>query len=259
MAKTRFGALSTKRYLNINVRNSLVGGKNIIDINSKSNLNWYACGPTVYDVSHLGHARTYICTDVIRRILSNYFKVSVNFVLGMTDLDDKIINRAKSKDVDWNTLARQYENEFFADMISLNVLEPDAVLRVTEHIPEIIKYIEHIMVMGKAYHIQSGVYFDIKNCKSYKKLSPDAGTDSVEEGNEGDVTSSGKRDPRDFVLWKAAKPGEPSWPSPWGLGRPGWHIECSAATHAMFGDAVHIHSGGIDLKFPHHTNEIAQW
>lgn len=248
----------------IKIANSLKGGSTILSTQSPSTstgtgtrpLYWYACGPTVYDDAHLGHARTYICTDVIRRILTHYFKIDVVFAMGMTDIDDKIINKANERKLPWLDLAKEMEFSFQKDMDSLNVLKPDSILRVSEHIDEIIEYIKTIEKNGKAYITDSGVYFSIgSDLKNYYKLGNLKESENVDDDGGG----SSKRDKRDFCLWKKSKPDEPCWESPWGKGRPGWHIECSAATHALFGDLIDMHSGGIDLLFPHHTNEIAQW
>lgn len=273
-----------KRYFNsnINIRNTLSLGSttfpspstssststsslNTTDNNnnnhshSHSKYNWYACGPTVYDDSHLGHARTYINTDIIRRILTDYFKYEIHFAMGMTDIDDKIIKRAEEKQVNWKDLAREYETKFIRDMDLLGIKRPETILRVTEHIPDIINYITKIQENGAAYQTETGVYFNVPTSSSYGKL----GNIPVgEEDPEADITNlnvlRGKKDPRDFALWKLVDESKPHWNSPWGKGRPGWHIECSAMSHAYFGSSVHIHSGGIDLRFPHHTNEIAQ-
>ena len=249
-------------------------------------LSWYACGPTVYDDAHIGHARTYINTDIIRRILTDHFQVNVNFAMGMTDIDDKIIQRSKVQKIsntkpleseelpNWLKLARKYEASFLADMDALNVRRPVVILRVTEHMEEIKRYISTILAEDKAYVTPSGVYFSVARHSSpsneYGKLGPIPTSSS----NEHDVDSDDqmrlfgdKKDPRDFALWKRVKDSgsgsgddeEPFWDSPWGKGRPGWHIECSAVTHSHFGESLDIHSGGIDLRFPHHTNEIAQW
>jgi len=227
-------------------------------LSSDRPLNWYACGPTVYDDAHIGHARTYINTDIMRRVLVDYFKFDINFAMGMTDIDDKIVHRARERETDWKHMARHYESSFFYDMEALNVKAPDTVLRVTEHIDDIILYIEKIISEGKAYSTNTGVYFDVSStANSYGKL----GNIPVREMENNDVSLHGKRDPRDFALWKFinnADSTEVFWESPWGRGRPGWHIECSAMSHAYFGHGVDIHSGGIDLRFPHHTNEIAQ-
>eukprot|EP00596_Hydrurales_sp_CCMP1899_P009974 CAMPEP_0119037152 /NCGR_PEP_ID=MMETSP1177-20130426/5330_1 /TAXON_ID=2985 /ORGANISM="Ochromonas sp, Strain CCMP1899" /LENGTH=614 /DNA_ID=CAMNT_0006998017 /DNA_START=119 /DNA_END=1960 /DNA_ORIENTATION=- len=231
-------------------------------------LTWYSCGPTVYDSAHIGHARTYVCTDIIRRILTDIHDKDVNFAIGVTDIDDKIIERAISKGYkNWpemELMVRNLENEFFEDLDALNVRRPDAVLRVTEHMTEIIQYIEGINKSGCSYVTPDGVYFSVTSCgdsyEQFRKASTDTGSDdeAASEGTYKAASLGYKKDRRDFALWKTTKEGEPSWNSPWGPGRPGWHIECSAVTHSYFGPSMDIHSGGIDLQFPHHTNEIAQ-
>lgn len=235
-----------------------------VNENDENKLRWYSCGPTVYDVAHLGHARTYICTDIIRRILINYFNFELHFAMGVTDIDDKIIARAKSDNLhDWKDIlkmVRKLENDFLKDMDELKVLRPDNLLRVTEHMDEIINYVSKLVEDDKAYVTKSGdVYFDCKKLgTNYGKLGPIPPKSTSEVGEtEGDITT-GKRNWRDFALWKSSDIDEPSWSSPWGKGRPGWHIECSTMIQSTFGRNLDIHSGGIDLKFPHHTNEIAQ-
>lgn len=261
--------------IDMKLRNSLLNSPNILELSNSRAITWYSCGPTVYDVAHLGHARTYVCTDIIRRSLL-YLGYEVNFAMGVTDIDDKIIQKAKllinsCDQVDVSNkiqqsyleIARKYEFEFFEDMRALNVLHPDAMLRVSEHIDDIIHYIEKIESNGYAYQIADGLYFDYEAFQKkyeYGKLGnippiSSCTNDNVEVNVIGKLN---KRNARDFVLWKTSKPDEPSWPSPWGEGRPGWHIECSAMTNSYFGSILDIHSGGIDLKFPHHTNEIAQ-
>ena len=242
-------------------------------------ITWYSCGPTVYDAAHIGHARSYVCTDIIRRILCDVYNKDVNFAMGVTDIDDKIIERAANNGLEgWpetEVMVRCLEKEFFDDLDALNVLRPDAVLRVTEHIEEIIIYIQQILASGRSYVTPDGVYFSVPSCGdaylqfqespvSAEICSPDTHTDIASqtpteaESNHRLPPIGHKRDRRDFALWKSVKQGEPSWESPWGPGRPGWHIECSAITHSYFGPKMDIHSGGIDLQFPHHTNEIAQ-
>ena len=264
---------SSKLYENslssIYLDNSLPNGlKHLYLRNNNSNninkLTWYSCGPTVYDVAHLGHARTYICTDIIRRILVNYFNIELHFAMGITDIDDKIIMKAKSINLkDWKDIlkmVRKLENEFLKDMDELKVLRPDNLLRVTEHIDEIVNYVSKLVKDNKAYVTNNGdVYFNCKKLgNNYGKLGPIPPESNSEEGEaEGDIIN-GKQDWRDFALWKSSKTNEPSWSSPWGQGRPGWHIECSTMIQSTFGKNLDIHSGGIDLKFPHHTNEIAQ-
>ncbi|KAL1505810.1 hypothetical protein ABEB36_005287 [Hypothenemus hampei] len=346
--------------------NSLTRHKEVFVPRSGKKVYWYSCGPTVYDASHMGHARSYITFDILRRVLNDYFNYDVLYVMNITDIDDKIIKRARqnylfekyasekkdlqtvlsdseqvlnnltrkakenidpdkkpmfekilnkltesienienavksgnegqiaeaqnnfiseSKDPlsDWldskygatvtdnaifAALPRHWEEEFHKDMEALNVLRPNVLTRVSEHIPEIISFIEGIIKNGFGYEANGSVYFDVgafdkKDKYHYAKLVPEAYGDfnSLQEG-EGDLMTadmrSEKRSPNDFALWKKSKPGEPSWQSPWSLGRPGWHIECSAMASAICGPYLDIHTGGVDLKFPHHDNEIAQ-
>lgn len=236
-------------------------------------LKWYACGPTVYDKAHLGHARAYVSQDILRRVAERTGGYKVQLVMGVTDVDDKIIKRAKEQNVSFQTLAREQELQFFQDMTKLYVKPPTAITRVSEHLPEIVKYVEEIQKKGFAYEAVdgSGVYFNTQQLgTSYGKLDPRGQTlqdaevqteavASVEESEVVEEEEKVKKDPRDFALWKAAKePDEPAWQSPWGMGRPGWHIECSAMTHHVLGDKLDVHTGGVDLRFPHHNNEIAQ-
>lgn len=226
-------------------------------------LRWYSCGPTVYDSSHLGHARTYVCTDIIRRILSNYFHIPVHFALGITDVDDKIINRAKESGYsDWKGMkefAKQFEESFFDDMSALGVERPHAILRVTDHMKEIEEFVETLQDKQYAYEGPDGVWFDVKKIEDTYGALGNIPPVNEEEQEESVESGKGKKFSRDFSLWKAAKAGEPFYDSDsLGAGRPGWHIECSAIVNSYFGSHIDIHSGGVDLKFPHHTNEIAQ-
>ncbi|XP_043664415.1 probable cysteine--tRNA ligase, mitochondrial isoform X3 [Vespula pensylvanica] len=212
-------------------------------------LTWYMCGPTVYDSAHIGHAITYIRFDVIRRILTQYFNIHTLVIMGVTDIDDKIIMRAAEKGTNFKELSKFYEDEFFNDLEMLNITMPHLSCRVTEYIPQIIQFIANILAKNKAYVAKDGsVYFDTKSYNKYGKLLVPF----------MDTTCTDKRSSLDFALWKAAKDKEPYWESPWGCGRPGWHIECSAMASAVFGKTIDIHSGGIDLMFPHHENEEAQ-
>uniref|UniRef100_A0A8C9F392 Cysteinyl-tRNA synthetase 2, mitochondrial n=1 Tax=Pavo cristatus TaxID=9049 RepID=A0A8C9F392_PAVCR len=219
-----------------------------------SRRRWYSCGPTVYDHAHLGHACSYVRFDIIRRILTHFFETEVIMVMGITDVDDKIIKRASEMNISPVALARMYEEDFKQDMASLKVLPPTVYMRVTENIPQIISFIKTIIANGQAYATSQGnVYFDVKSWgERYGVLT------AVSPDTEGEAVGTDKRHGRDFALWKAAKPQELSWSSPWGKGRPGWHIECSTISSAVFGKQLDIHSGGIDLAFPHHENEIAQ-
>lgn len=318
-------------------------------------ITWYSCGPTVYDVAHLGHARTYVATDIIRRILTDYFHEDVQFAMGLTDVDDKIIKKFNEKkneillkynnninlsNENFLNLARFYENEFFKDLDDLNVKRPDVLLRVSEHIDEIVKYIEKLLQKGNAYVAADGIYFDLSSLNNDIKydrfglVPPQTDYNEEEEGtsdrffdpnhvpasNTSPTTTPSintsdkltktqeefyqreeecllnntfslpshslyksfhnnylnnnntdnliklssnerktiKKNSKDFALWKFHPTTSPGWPTSLGYGRPGWHIECSALTYSFFGDVLDIHSGGIDLKFPHHTNEIAQ-
>lgn len=343
--------------------NSLTRKKEVFTPLNGNKILWYSCGPTVYDASHMGHARSYISFDIMRRVLSDYFGYDVLYVMNITDIDDKIIKKARkeylfkkyinekkevgdvledtkaalkllivkaqqtndesvremlnklgnsvdsaiknlelaikdnnndginnnlqillqtakdpiaekldkeySSSVNENSiftdLARHWESKFHEDMDSLNILRPHVLTRVSEYVPEIIDYIQKIIKNGMAYESNGSVYFDVnafdsKENHTYAKLVPEAYGDvgSLEEG-EGELTNNKeKRSPTDFALWKASKVGEPWWDSPWGKGRPGWHIECSVMASAICGDTLDIHTGGVDLKFPHHDNELAQ-
>ncbi len=215
----------------------------------------YVCGVTPYSDAHIGHAMSYINFDVIRRYLA-YKGHKVSYVQNITDIDDKIINRAISKGVSTSELAGEYIDSFKRDMEALNVLPPDITPRATEEIDKILEVVEGLLDKGYAYESGGSVYFRVRRMADYGRLSRrdldqmKAGA-RIEPGEE-------KEDPMDFVLWKASKPGEPFWESPWGSGRPGWHIECSAMSMKYLGDTLDIHGGGQDLIFPHHENEIAQ-
>nr|XP_055216404.1 probable cysteine--tRNA ligase, mitochondrial isoform X3 [Gorilla gorilla gorilla] len=244
----------TGRETGVQVYNSLTGKKEPLIVAHAEAASWYSCGPTVYDHAHLGHACSYVRFDIIRRILTKVFGCSIVMVMGITDVDDKIIKRANEMNISPASLASLYEEDFKQDMAALKVLPPTVYLRVTENIPQIISFIEGIIARGHAYSTAKGnVYFDLKSRgDKYGKLV------GVVPGPVGEPADSDKRHASDFALWKAAKPQEVFWASPWGPGRPGWHIECSAIASMVFGSQLDIHSGGIDLAFPHHENEIAQ-
>ncbi|XP_062904402.1 probable cysteine--tRNA ligase, mitochondrial isoform X2 [Mobula hypostoma] len=238
----------------LRVYNSRTGSKQPLVLSAPATASWYSCGPTVYDHAHLGHASSYVRFDIIRRILTNIFGVDVTMVMVITDIDDKIIQRSKELNIPPKVLTSIYEQDFKQDMASLKVLPPTVYMRVTDNIPQIVKFIERIICNGHAYSTSKGnVYFDIQSIGDrYGKFA------KVCDQVTGELDESDKRHSRDFALWKTSKPEEPFWPSPWGNGRPGWHIECSTVASSVFGNQLDIHSGGIDLAFPHHENEVAQ-
>ncbi|KAM4722357.1 cysteine--tRNA ligase, cytoplasmic isoform 2-T2 [Rhinophrynus dorsalis] len=352
----------------LHLYNSLTRSKELFVPQNGKKVTWYCCGPTVYDASHMGHARSYISFDILRRVLKDYFKYDVFYCMNITDIDDKIIKRARqnylflkyresqpqaadvlslvnralkpfvqkmnqttdpdkkqmleklhiavssalsplqesmdkcvsdeelhrytqvlldeSADLlsDWldtqqgcevtdnsifSQLPKYWEGEYHKDMAALNVLPPDVLTRVSEYVPEIVEFVQKIVDNGYGYVSNGSVYFNTAKFHAsdnhyYAKLVPEAVGDqkALQEG-EGDLSISAdrlseKQSPNDFALWKASKPGEPSWDSPWGKGRPGWHIECSAMAGSILGESMDIHGGGFDLRFPHHDNELAQ-
>jgi len=221
----------------------------------KGKVKMYVCGVTPYSDAHIGHAMSYINFDVIRRYLT-YKGYEVSYVQNITDIDDKIINRAISKGISTNELAGEYAASFSRDMEALNVMKPDKTPKATEEIDKILEVVKGLVDKGYAYESGGSVYFRVRKMADYGKLS----RQDLDQMRTGARIEPGeeKEDPMDFVLWKASKPGEPSWKSPWGQGRPGWHIECSAMSMKYLGDTLDIHGGGQDLIFPHHENEIAQ-
>lgn len=215
----------------------------------------YACGPTVYNYIHIGNARPLCIFDILRRYLE-YRGYNVKFVQNFTDIDDKIIRRANEEHVDFSEISERYIKEFWTDADGLNIRHATINPKATENIDAIIQIISTLIEKGYAYEAQGDVYFSTEKFKDYGKLSHQP-LEDLEAGARimvGEV----KREPMDFAVWKAAKPGEPAWDSPWGKGRPGWHIECSAMNWRYLGDTIDIHCGGQDLIFPHHENEIAQ-
>jgi cysteinyl-tRNA synthetase len=240
----------------IYIYNSLTRKKEeFIPLNA-GRVNIYTCGVTVYDESHIGHARSLYIFDLIRRyLICRGF--AVRFVRNITDIDDKIINRAKELHLDWQLLVKKYIGRYYEDLKALGIARADFEPRATENIPDMIRYISGLIDSGYAYNTASGVYFSVRKFKDYGKLSGQ-GIEEMLSGVRKD-TDEAKNDPLDFALWKASKPNEPSWPSPWGAGRPGWHIECSVMSQKFLKTkTLDIHAGGRDLIFPHHENEITQ-
>ncbi|MCT4701653.1 cysteine--tRNA ligase [Enterobacteriaceae bacterium H20N1] len=217
----------------------------------------YVCGITVYDLCHIGHGRTFVAFDVVARYL-RFLGFKLKYVRNITDIDDKIIKRAHENGEDFVALVDRMVAEMHADFDALNILRPDSEPRATQHIPEIIEIVEQLIERNHAYVASNGdVMFSVETDPTYGKLSRQD-LDQLQAGARVEVEANVKRNPMDFVLWKMSKPGEPSWSSPWGEGRPGWHIECSAMNCKQLGNHFDIHGGGSDLMFPHHENEIAQ-
>jgi cysteinyl-tRNA synthetase len=221
-------------------------------------VSMYVCGPTPYDAPHLGHGRQAVVFDMVRRLLA-FRGYDVMYVSNVTDIEDKIIERAHDRNISEAELVKIYEADYWNQMDRLNVLRPDELPHATEFIEPMQELISELMAAGRAYVVEGqGVYFEVSTLPGYGKLSHRTLEDQVEGAGARVAVDERKRDPRDFVLWKAAKPGEPKWESPWGAGRPGWHIECSAMSLGILGPGFDIHGGGTDLVFPHHENEIAQ-
>ncbi len=248
------------------IYNSLTRKKEEFVPLKKNKVGMYVCGPTVYDEPHIGHARSAYIFDVIRRYLE-YKKFKVTFVRNVTDVDDKIIAKAKEVtklqsnkvtglEESVKEVSKKYLAAYHEDMTLLGIAKPDKEPKATEYIPKMVKFIQLLIKKGCAYESEGDVYFDIKKGKDYGKLS----NQNLEKMEIGARILPGekKRDGLDFALWKKAKEGEPSWDSPWGKGRPGWHIECSVMSSDILGDEFDIHGGGIDLIFPHHENEMTQ-
>ncbi len=244
-----------KQLPEIKLYNTVSRTKEPLETKEPGKVGIYVCGPTVYDSAHLGHARSAVSFDFIRRFLIHAgYKVS--FVRNYTDVDDKIINRANETGQTSEQIAETYIKDYSEDMDALGVLTPDVEPRVTTHMAQIISLVEKIVESGIAYESGGDVFFSVRKFNEYGSLSRRS-VDSMLEAVRIDLNEK-KDDSLDFALWKAAKPGEPSWESPWGKGRPGWHIECSAMSTEYLGSSFDIHGGGKDLIFPHHENEIAQ-
>lgn len=215
----------------------------------------YICGPTVYDYFHIGNARSFIMADILRRYLE-YRGFNVKYVMNLTDIDDRIIKKSIEEKIDTKLVAEKYTNAFFEDIEKLKVKQANIYPKATEHVGEIIYFIRQLEKNNFAYNVNGNVFYDVSNFNGYGKLSG-KNLDELEAGARVDINEE-KKSPLDFALWKKAKEGEPSWESPWGKGRPGWHIECSAMSCKHLGETFDIHAGGNDLIFPHHENEIAQ-
>ncbi|MFQ5900072.1 MAG: cysteine--tRNA ligase [Thermodesulfobacteriota bacterium] len=248
----------------IKIYNSLTRKKDEFKPLKDGEVSMYVCGPTVYDFSHIGHARSAVTFDIIYRYLQ-YRGYNVKYARNYTDIDDKIINRANEQGVSWETIAERYIKAFDEDMDALCVALPTYRPKATDTIPQIIALVQKLIDKNYAYTVEGteidgqkafDVYYRVRNFKEYGKLSG-KNIECLESGARIEVDDR-KEDPLDFALWKASKPGEPAWDSPWGKGRPGWHIECSAMSQSLLGDTIDIHGGGKDLIFPHHENEIAQ-
>ncbi len=239
----------------LRIYNTLSGQKEEFQPIEEGEVKMYVCGPTVYDSCHIGHARSVVFFDVVYRYLKG-LGLDVTYARNFTDIDDKIINRAGKLGVTAKAVAEKYIDEFHADMDALHVKRPDLAPKATEHIDDIIAIIQRLIDKGKAYPVDGDVYFRVTSFEGYGKLSGRK-LEDMEAGARIDVDDR-KENPFDFALWKAQKPGEPAWECPWGMGRPGWHIECSAMSSRLLGETIDIHGGGKDLIFPHHENEIAQ-
>jgi len=241
--------------MSIRIYDTLTRRKEPFNTLKPDEVSMYVCGPTVYAPAHIGHAMSALVFDIIRRYLE-YRGYKVKHVMNYTDVDDKIIQRANEAGIQPIKLAEQYIEEFRGHLDDLNVLQPTITPRATEEMDQIIQMVNDLIEKGYAYEVQGDVYFRVKKDDDYGKLSR-RHLEDMQAGARIEIDSR-KENPMDFALWKAAKAGEPSWDSPWGKGRPGWHIECSAMNLTHLGEQIDIHGGGNDLIFPHHENEIAQ-
>lgn len=241
--------------MNITLYNTMTSKKEEFKPINEGKVGMYVCGVTVYDYTHIGHGRSSVAFDVIRRFFE-YKGYDVTFVKNFTDVDDKIINRANENHELWSDLSERFIKEHDKDMDSLYIKRPTYTPMATKYIDKMINYCERLIEKGNAYAVDGDVYFRVNSFKEYGKLSG-RNLEDMMAGARVDVNDK-KENPLDFALWKAAKQGEPSWKSPWGQGRPGWHIECSVMSEAILGSHIDIHGGGQDLIFPHHENEIAQ-
>lgn len=239
----------------LNIYNTLTRKKEEFKPITPGQVKMYVCGPTVYDYFHIGNARSFIVSDIIRRYLE--FKgYDVKFIMNLTDIDDKIIKKANAENVEAKAVSTKFSVAFFEDIEKLKIKKATMNPKATEHIDDIINIIQKLIENGFAYNVDGNVFYDVKKFNGYGKLSG-KNIEDLESGARVEINEE-KQNPLDFALWKKAKEGEPFWDSPWGQGRPGWHIECSAMSCKHLGETFDIHAGGNDLIFPHHENEIAQ-
>ena len=241
--------------MSLQIFDTLRGSKRAFEPLEPGKVSMYVCGITPYSLSHLGHARCYVTWDVVYRYLM-FSDLDVTYVRNFTDVDDKIIARAAERGMDPIALAQENIDFFYEDMDSLGIARPQIEPRVSESIESIIQLVQRLEDSGYAYEVDGDVYYDVTRFPEYGQLSK-CSIEELQAGARVEVDQR-KRNAMDFALWKAAKPNEPKWSSPWGEGRPGWHIECSAMSMSSLGDQIDIHGGGRDLIFPHHENEIAQ-
>ena len=241
--------------MSIKIYNTLTRKKEEFVPITEGEVKMYVCGPTVYNFFHIGNARTFLVFDTVRRYFE-YRGYKVRFIQNFTDIDDKMIKKANEEGVTVKDIADRYIKEYYTDADKLNLKRATVNPRATEHMDEIISFIKDLIDKGYAYEVDGDVYFETRKFKGYGKLSHQS-IDDLEAGARIDVDER-KKDPMDFALWKTQKVGEPAWKSPWGMGRPGWHIECSTMASSLLGETIDIHGGGADLIFPHHENEIAQ-
>ncbi|HHV52540.1 MAG TPA: cysteine--tRNA ligase [Synergistaceae bacterium] len=239
----------------LSLYNDLTHQKEIFTPLEKGKVRFYVCGPTVYDYIHVGNARPFILFDILRRHMED-MGYEVVYVQNFTDIDDKMINKARDLGISVDELAERFITAYFEDADALGIRRATMHPRATHYIPQIIKLVERLIERGHAYVVDGDVYFDVLSFPEYGRLSKQS-LEELLSGARVEIDPK-KRHPLDFALWKAQKPGEPAWDSPWGMGRPGWHIECSAMAIDILGETIDIHAGGSDLLFPHHENEIAQ-
>ncbi len=228
-----------------------------LDLRDEGKVSMYVCGPTVYAPPHIGHGRMTLTYDILRRFLV-WAGYDVTFVSNVTDIDDQIINRANDEGRDWSDIAVKCEAIWWRAMDALNVLRPDHTPHATDYVDGMVELIENLIEADKAYVTSDGVYLDVEGIEGYGLLAHQSLDDLRVGGGDREIVGTEKRHPADFALWKFVKPGEPSWPSPWGDGRPGWHTECVVMSLDLLGEGFDLHTGGLDLTFPHHENERAQ-